>query len=136
MGAEAGRERPSALRVGDAITLDAAPRAHATVTGPDGRQVDLAADPSGTIRYPRTDRAGVYRLAVGPRPAATFAVNLLDEDESNIAPVREIVLSSQAVQAQPAEPRRTNQPIGPFLAILAMALVCAEWLVYNSKVRL
>ena len=136
LGMETGRERQWDLKVGEAITLRADGTDAATVTRPDGHVEKLAPDPSGTLRYPRTEQVGVYRVDLPDRPTARYAVNVLDEVESHIEPSKEIVLSTVAVQAQAAEPRRTNQELWPFLAMLALVLVCVEWLVYNSKVRL
>ena len=63
-------------------------------------------------------------------------MNLLDPTESDIAPTDEIVLAGLPVEAQTAAPHRANVQLWPYLALLALALVCLEWIVYNSKVRL
>ena len=135
-----GQEDPgrttAMLNVGEAIAVRSGSQSTATLTTPDGRSETLTADGSGTFRYPRTHRVGVYRLAVPDRPETAYAVNILDEFESNIAPADKIALSSETVEAQPAEPRRTNVPLWPWLAGAAFVLVCLEWFVYNSKVRL
>ena len=136
LGLEAGERPRSDLKVGEAIAVRAGGQKTATVTAPDGRIETLTADGSGAFRYPRTDRVGVYRVDVPDYPTAYCAVNILDERESNIAPADEILLSTGTLQAQSAEPRRTNQELWPWLALAALALVCVEWLVYNSKVRL
>ena len=136
MGTDTPREQQWHLKVGEAITLRSDGQTAATITTPDGRIEKVAADPSRTFRYPRTDRVGVYTAEVPGRAPIAYAVNLLDEVESNVAPAKEIAFSTETVKAQSAEPRRTNQPLWPFLAMLALALVCLEWFVYNSKVRL
>ena len=88
------------------------------------------------LRYPGTSRAGVYSVKFADRTIEQFAVNLLDEAESDVKPATQIVLSGLAVKAQTTPPRRANVELWPFLAVLALVLVCLEWFVYNSKVRL
>lgn len=136
LGLETGQERQGDLKVGDAITLRSSGPKEARVTRPDGQIEPVSADPSGTFRYPRTDRAGVYRLEVPGLAVEAYAVNVLDEIESHLAPSKEIYLATDVVKAQPAAPQRTNRELWPYLALAALALVCLEWLVYNSKVRL
>ena len=131
------RTRQSHLRVGQALAHRGRPAdAEARVTDPAGRDETIRPDASGMFRYPRTDRAGVYRLAIGDRRPVHFAVNLLDEKESAIEPLERIVLSGEAVQARRKGEGRANVELWPLLALLALALACVEWIVYNSKVRL
>jgi hypothetical protein len=124
------------MKVGEAIAVQADGQPFARLTRPDGGIERLAAEASGTFRYPATDRVGVYRIDSPGRPATLLAVNLLDEIESNIAPSKQILLATGAVKAMATAPRRTNQDLWPYLALAALALVCLEWIVYNSKARL
>ena len=96
----------------------------------------IAPDASGMVRYPRTHRAGLYTVQLPDRPAEVFAVNLLDEAESNIEPRDELVFSGQPVKARARAAGRANQELWPLLACVALAVVCLEWFVYNSKLRL
>jgi hypothetical protein len=137
LGMEMAQGRQNCLKVGQAIELagdSSSPPAE--VKAPDGKVTRVAWDSSGTLRYPRTDRVGMYTVTAPNRPAEKFAVNLLDQDESNIEPRGELVLSGMKLKAQTGPVRRTNQELWPLLALLALALVCLEWFVYNSKVRL
>jgi hypothetical protein len=108
----------------------------AQIDGPhfSGREIKSSA--SGSLRYPATDKAGTYRLSIGEQPDRFFAVNLLDPKESNIEPLRKIVLSGQSVQAEQRSLSRANLPLWPFLVVLALVLVCLEWIIYNYKVRI
>ena len=136
LGMEAGQEQQSSLRVNQAISIEhLAGGAAARVRAPDGGEVSLFANAAGAIRYPGTSRAGVYDVAVSGRASAHYAVNLLDAAESNIAPAGELSLMGQAVAAQQAV-TRGNVELWPVLVMLALALACLEWLVYNLKVRL
>ncbi|MDH4241052.1 MAG: hypothetical protein OEW48_15955, partial [Phycisphaerae bacterium] len=97
---------------------------------------EIKANAAGTIRFPGIDKVGVYSLNVPDQPLRLFAVNLLDLQESNIEPMREIILSGQAVQAQDNPISRSNLPLWPFLVGTALVLALLEWLIYNSKVRI
>ncbi len=136
LGTERQARRRTALEVGEAITLRAGAADEATVTDPSGRIERVAADPSGTIRWPRTHRVGVYTVQVGGREPAHFAVNLTDEAESRIEPVADLAVGAGGVGVRNAEDARTNRRLWPWLVLAALVLVCVEWLVYNSKVRL
>jgi hypothetical protein len=108
----------------------------AQIDGPDFSGTEISSSVSGSLRFPATDRAGTYRLSIGEQPDRFFAVNLLDPKESNIEPMREIVLSGQPVQAEEHGLSRANLPLWPFLVGLALVLVCLEWIIYNRKVRI
>jgi hypothetical protein len=134
---ESREGQSQALKVGQPITLQTSAGAkEASVTRPDGATLRLTHQPSGVLRYPATTRAGVYRVAVEGGPEHLFAVNLLDADESDLGPPRELVSAGQAVKAQEGGAARANQELWPLLALLGLAVVCIEWYVYRSKVRL
>jgi hypothetical protein len=137
LGVQAGQEQRSELEVGEPIIVEGLlPNTDAEISGPgfSGRQIK--ASPAGSIRLPDIDKVGVYSLNVPDQALRLFAVNLLDSDESNIEPMREIVLSGESVQAQESSLGLSNMPLWPFLVGIALILACLEWLVYNSKVRI
>ncbi len=138
LGLEIGQVRQGMLQAGRAITLEGLPvETDVEISGPGFAGRKFKTDATGVFRFPGTDRAGVYRVSIaGANQPKHFAVNLLDADESDIEPVREIVLSGQRIEAKKGPAGRSNVPIWPWLAMLALALVCLEWFVYNSKVRL
>ncbi len=136
LGMEVGQSQQASLPAGSALTVRGLPGAGpARLTGPHKLSVKLEADASGTYRYPKAARAGQYTLEIPGRPAAKFAVNVLDRDESDIEPQLQLTLSGREVQAE-GELRRANQELWPLLVIIALALVCLEWFIYNSKVRI
>jgi hypothetical protein len=137
LGADVGASTHRSLHLGDPLVVEGAVGTNeAEVSDPAGGHSTLTADASGGFRLPQTTRVGVYSIKAGERPWERFAVNLLSTDESNIAPVTQLNLSGAAVTAEAAAPRRQNQEVWPWLAGLALALVCLEWAVYNSKVRI
>lgn len=140
LGMQVGQSQKANLQVGEPITVDGLPAEVTTsISGPGFSETQIKSNPAGSVRFPATNRVGVYSLSVpdsahsGPR---FFAVNLLDSHESNIEPHREIVLSSQPIEAQERPLSRSNLPLWPFLVGLALILACLEWLVYNRRVRL
>lgn len=135
LGMQAGQSQEANLLVGQPIIVEGLqPGILAEVSGPGFSGKEIKANAAGTIRFPGIDRAGVYSLKVPEKPLRLFAVNLLDLQESNIEPVREIILSGQSVQARDNPPGRSNLPLWPILVGIALVLACLEWLVYNSKV--
>ena len=137
LGLELGQTKAGGLQVGQAITIEALePGLAVELIRPDQSKEYLRADSAGTLRCPSTNTAGVYSINIEGREVEHFAVNILDEQESNLAPVKDLVLSGQAVQAQKGPVKRSNVDLWPWLGGLALALVCLEWFVYNSRVRL
>jgi len=137
LGMQAGQNQETNLNVGQSIIVEGfSDETMAEVSGPGFSGNKTKANKSGTIRFPGIDRVGVYSLKVPDQPLKLFAANLLDAQESNIEPIREIALSGQTVQAQDNPVGRSNLPLWPVLAGIALLLVCIEWLIYNAKVRI
>lgn len=137
LAAQAGGERLHERAVGEPITIeDMSPEAAFTVTCPGGDKVELKSDPSGTIRFPGTNRVGVYTVEATGQPARFYAVNLLEPQESRIEPRDRIELSGVAVAAQEQGVQKANVPLWPLLVVAALVFVCVEWLAYNLKMRI
>jgi len=137
LGMQAGQNQETNLKVGQPIIIEGlSPETPAEVSGPGLSGNEIKANASGTIRFPGIDKVGVYGLNVPDQPLRLFAVNLLDLQESNIEPMREIILSGQPIQAQDNPISRSNLPLWPFLAGIVLVLALLEWLIYNSKVRI
>ena len=137
LGTQVGRNQQSNLRVGEPIVVDGLdPETVGKIDGPGVSGEQVASSAAGSIRFPGTARVGPYSLSIQDQPARLFAVNLLDPQESDVEPRRQIVLSGQPVQAAEHAISRSNLPLWPFLVGLALILVCVEWLVYTRKVRI
>jgi hypothetical protein len=137
LGMQLGAGQEMNLKVGEPIVVDGLDgQVTAQIDGPGFSGTEISSSVSGSLRFPSTDRAGTYRLSISEQPDRFFAVNLLDPKESSIEPVREIVLSGQEVQAEEQQLSRANLPLWPFLVVLALILVCLEWIIYNYKVRI
>ena len=137
LGMQLGGSHEMNLKVGEPIVVEGLDgQITAQIDGPDFSGAEIRSSASGSLRFPGTGRAGIYRLSIGEQPARFFAVNLLDPKESNIEPQHEIVLSGQPVQAEESDLSRANLPLWPFLVGLALVLVCLEWIIYNHKVQI
>jgi hypothetical protein len=62
-----------------------------------------------------------------------FAVNLLDADESDIAPVSQLEIGADAIASSEGV-QRMNRPIWPWLLAAGLAILMLEWIVYNRRV--
>ena len=137
LGMQTGQNQETNLQVGQPIIVEGLPpETLAEVSGPGFSGKEIKANVAGTIRFPGIDKVGIYGLKVPDLPLRLFAVNLLDAQESNVEPVREIILSGQPVEAKGSPIGRSNLPLWPFLVGIALVLVCLEWLIYNSKARI
>jgi len=112
------------------------PQTPVTIEGPGISGREMTCSDAGAVRFPGTDRVGVYSLSVPDQETRFFAVNLLDSQESDIGPRREIELSGQVVQAQQDTLSRASLPLWPLLVVVVLLLACLEWVVYSLKMKL
>jgi hypothetical protein len=137
LGMQVGQNQQSNLQVGDPIIVEGLnPQISARISGPELPETEVETSSAGVIRYANTSRVGVYSVNVPEQPVRLFAVNLLDAQESNIQPVREIVLPGQRITAEEKAVSRANLPLWPYLVCLALILALLEWLIYTFKVRI
>ena len=147
LGMQVGGGQETNLQVGQPIIVEGLePESVARIDGPGfsdttlrSTSVEIKSNSAGSIRFPGTDRVGVYSISCPESVGAGvrfFAVNLLDPRESDIEPIAEIVLSGQSVEAAERPVTRANLPLWPYLVVLALILACLEWLIYNLKVRI
>ncbi len=138
LGLEATGFEDTMLTTGEPLVLDGVESGMAVrVSGPgvDSRPVQIG--PGPVARFVGTDRVGVYMLTVAGQTPRAYAVNLLDDLESDVQPAENLVLGAgRVVAAQEDRAHRANLPLWPWLVLGVMVLVCTEWIVYNSKVRL
>jgi hypothetical protein len=136
LGLELSQDQGGSLKVNQALSLENLPAsAKVKVRGPTARDAELTVDPSGSARFADTSRVGVYELEATQRPKARFAVNLLDAQESNIEPARNLTLAGQTVKGQD-QIATGNLELWPYLVLAALVLACAEWFVYNRRIHI
>lgn len=125
------------LSVGEPILVRGLhPGVEAELSGPARDDVTVTTDDQGQLRFPGTDRVGVYTMTLAGDTPKTFAVNLLDADESSVSPRMDLKLAGQTVSAQTGPVVRANQPLWSLAILIVLVFVCLEWWVYNSKMRM
>ncbi len=125
------------LKVAEPVILEGLDAgAEAVLTGPGYKNERISVIESGKLRLPVMERVGLYSLEFADGPRRTFAVNLLDEAESDISPKTQLSLTGRTLDADDSVLRRFNQPLWPYIVAAVLCLVCIEWFVYNRKVRI
>jgi hypothetical protein len=102
------------------------------VTDPEGKVQKLHRGSRADFSYGTTDHVGVYRVAWGGEWQRSFAVNLLDADESNIEPRTAVHIGAEQVVGD--QERRQPRELWKWLVLLALGLLLAEWYIYNRRV--
>ncbi|MFB3819050.1 MAG: VWA domain-containing protein [Candidatus Methylomirabilales bacterium] len=124
------------LRTGQPIPLSLPPGVtQASLTDPAGRTHALTADADGKVAFMESSRAGLYQVRAGTWEQR-FALNLLQDEESNLAPrfQPQDRPAAAAAAGRPAEfPSR--QPFWQLLAIAALALLLLEAALYHRQAR-
>ncbi|GAG00715.1 unnamed protein product [marine sediment metagenome] len=119
------------VRPGTMLRFAAPPEAQtAQVVLPDGRRQSLAAA-DGEVAFTEADRVGVYSLSAGERQWR-FAVDLRSAEESDLTPRDELQLGERKVVAEAGAPK-VRQHLWPYLALLALAVLMAEWHLYHRR---
>lgn len=117
------------------------------VTDPAGRSSSLARSAQGSFLYGKTGQTGLYRAGWTGGAGTSFAVNLFDPRESDLAPRGQIppgVSDDQLdryrikIGFTPVEQATLDAPSKRAwwwpLALLALAVVLLEWFIYNRRV--
>jgi hypothetical protein len=102
------------------------------VTDPAGQTQTLDRGTRADFSYGDTNHAGVYRVGWQGKWERSFAVNLLDADESNLEPRSSVTVGAEAVQGN----RERTQPreLWKWLVAVAVGLLLTEWYIYNRRV--
>jgi hypothetical protein len=103
-----------------------------TVTDPGGNTQKLTRGTRTDFPYSETNRVGVYRVSWNGRWERSFAVNLLDSDESNIEPRPSVRIGAEAIVA--GQDRSQPHELWKWFVLLAFGLLLAEWYIYNRRV--
>ena len=104
----------------------------AELTTPDGKTRALELDPEAKeLVIGDTARQGIYRVKAGTNDVA-FCVNLMDSNESNIAPREEIAVGKYA-RVSATTLRRANLELWRWIAAAAMSVLLFEWWFYHKR---
>ncbi len=104
------------------------------VTSPDNKNQSLGQDDrqaKSAFPFGATDQIGIYQ-AKWDGGQRSFAVNLLDSEESNIEPRTSIQIGSERLTAgqQTSPPRE----MWKWFALAALLLLLLEWYIYNRRI--
>ncbi len=104
-----------------------------TVLRPDGVQDKIATSGVETFHYARTQHVGPYRVEGGLPGQDSFAVNLFNPVESQVAPTETVAFGSDKVQTQ-AGTIEVNRPAWTYFLLAMLVVLLLEWVVYNRRV--
>ena len=103
-----------------------------TVVRPDGSRRQLAT--GSTATFADTDLLGVYMVeqtVSGNTDRSWFAVNLFSDTTSQLVPVDRLALPPSKVFSTAQTNHRGLIQVWPWIALLALVLVLAEWLAFH-----
>jgi Mg-chelatase subunit ChlD len=108
----------------------------ATLTDAQGKAHVLQADADGKAGFVETTRAGIYTLRAGPWEQR-FAVNLLADAESNVAPRAQSLVRDERTQETMGESAAfpSRKELWRIFAVLALLLLVVEGLVYHRQAQ-
>ena len=108
-------------------------RHNATITTPDGRDIEVAAPESATtIAFNDTEKIGLYQVKSGATQDR-FVVNLLSRSESSIMPQKHVTLGNTEVAAVGAE-ATSNRELWRLLALVGLVVLSLEWYIYHRRI--
>lgn len=107
----------------------------AQVVTPSGRTVSLPPNQQQTLLFTGTDEVGVYEVRQGKAAARNYAVNLFSPAESEIRTQPDRVVKLGDTDVKTSETWQTvRRSIVKVLLVLALAVLMAEWYIYNRRV--
>jgi len=136
-GARAERERIQ-LRPGDTATLASSPETdQLRVLSPSGKNYPLTRQADHRFLLHDTAEIGIYKIHENDssEPTQSLAVNLCDENESNLMPIDIVKTAWDEIPAQTQWATARWEGWRPIL-LVATALLLAEWWIYNQRVYL
>jgi Ca-activated chloride channel family protein len=136
LGTGADDSEQGQIRTGSTLTIPApSGTGKLTVTRPDGRKRDVVVAERGGAPFSDTDEAGLY-IAEGPNyPKYVFAANLASASESDITPHKSLNVLENAAPS-PTRQVLTTRELLPYIAFIALLLLCVEWYVFHRRIHL
>jgi hypothetical protein len=121
------------VRAGDAFRVSfPGTFSSAEVTGPDGKSKDLAVDPDAReLLVGDTHRQGIYHVRAGTNEL-TFCVNLMDSNESSIAPREELPVGRYA-KVTASTLKRASAELWRWIAAAGLLVLMVEWWWYHKR---
>lgn len=121
-------------RPGDIKVLRAGgSRGKLRVTTPAGKAEELDRAARADFAFAGTAELGVYAAEAGD-DRQRFAVNLFDPAEGDLAPRGSVSVGSQTVEA--GKPRKQPRDLWKLAVLAGVAVLLAEWWIYNKRVQI
>lgn len=102
------------------------------VIDPAGKAHPLTRGTRADFIFGETDRVGAYKVAWDGTWQRSFAVNMLDSEESNIEPRTAVRIGAERVAG--GKERTQPRELWKWLVLVALGLLLAEWYIYNRRV--
>ena len=105
------------------------------ITDPSNKKTLLKASKDNQFLFSNTQSCGVYSVTGkdGEDVDHLFTVNLLDRNESNLQVRENLGLGGEEVEAQP-ETQVARKQLWVWLVLASLAVITAEWLIFNKRV--
>jgi Ca-activated chloride channel homolog len=110
---------------------EAAKATEAKVAEPGGAEIDAPVQEGRVFLW--GNRVGIYSIRAGGAPPQRIAANLADAGESDITPVKELVMGGRTIDAPSGFGLALRREIWIYLLLAAVALSLVEWLTYNRR---
>ena len=126
-----GDDLPTQVAPGAAVTLPLPPQVESlVVTRPDGSTARLIPE-GGQAMFADTTQLGVYTVEWDQTVQVRFAVNLFSPQESDVEPAQTLPLAGDEAVGEGERPQQSRREWWRPLALAGLALLTAEWLVYQ-----
>jgi hypothetical protein len=102
------------------------------VKDPAGHTQTLQRGTRADFSYGDTNQVGVYQVGWNGAWQRSFAVNLLDPDESNIEPRTTVRVGAEPVAG--GKERLQPRELWKWLVLGALGLLMVEWYIYNRRI--
>lgn len=102
------------------------------VFDPENQATTLNRGTRPDFTFGETDHVGVYQVWWNSAWQRSFAVNLLDSDESHIEPRANIQIGEERVAA--GQERGQPREMWKWVVLAALFVLLAEWYIYNRRV--
>jgi hypothetical protein len=111
------------------------PTEEVRVTGPGGVNETIKQDRDNVFVFTKSDLSGIYDVddAKDDLAVKKFAVNLMDVAESRLAVSEKLEIGFEEIQGTEGRVPARNE-YWTWLALVALAILLIEWLVYNRRV--
>ena len=116
------------LKPGEVFSMYLKDQQQPKVRKPNGDEVN-AKIKDNILVFGDTGEVGIYEFT---DKSKAFAVNLLDEAESNIQPADRIDISGQEIASSAFT--TSNREIWNIILVIAIIILMAEWWVYNRRI--